>query len=411
MIKTQRITLAASKSYLQRAMAIAALADGTSVLNNVTCSKDSAAAKRIIENLGCKIQQKNDTLFISPQKTILKDKSFNAGESALSIRMFSPILALKGEAIYFTGEGSLKTRPLDIITDALSLLAVDVESNNGFLPLKIKGPIQAGNIKIDASLSSQVLTGLLIALPLVQGDSIIEVENLKSKPYIDMTLSIMAHFGVVVENKDYKIFKIKGGQKYKASNYDIEGDWSAGAFFLVYGAVKGAIEIPNLDAKSAQADVAIISALKKAGATVSILPKGIAVHQKTPLKAFNFDATNCPDLFPPLICLASQCQGTSKIKGASRLRYKESDRAKSLMQIFTAMGINISLQKDEIHITGGQAKACTIDSHQDHRIAMAGGLMNLFCEGEIKIKNKEVVDKSYPHFFEDLNKIVGYNNP
>ena len=397
----KKITVAASKSYLQRALAIAALAEGESILKQVSWCDDSVAAKRIIESLGCHTSHEQRDLLIKSSGLNYKTISFNAGEAGLSIRMFSPIFALNNQEINFTGEGSLKTRPIHIIEDALVQLGVAIESNKSLLPLKIKGPIKAGNINIDGSLSSQLLTGLLIALPLANGDSVIEVSHLKSIPYIDMTLSIMKHFGVEIVNEDYKTFRIKGHQKYIAKPFNIEGDWSGGAFFLVYGAVKENIEITNLNGTSKQADKAIVEALQLAGARV-VLSNDSVIVQKSDLKSFDFDATNCPDLFPPLVCLASQCKGVTKLKGVSRLKYKESDRALVLKQEFSKIGIKVVLQGDNMYITGAQTNAGIVDSHNDHRIAMAGGLMNLFCQEEIKVDGKSSVNKSYPEFFADL---------
>ena len=205
----EKITVSASKSYLQRALAIAALSEGISVLNEVSWCNDSIAAKNIIENLGCKIEENNRILLINQQNISFNNREFNANEAGLSVRMFSPIFALSNHEINFKGEGSLNTRPVQLIADALFQLGVIIETNNGFLPIKIKGPIKSGVINIDGSLSSQLLTGLLIALPLVNGDSVINVHNLKSIPYIDMTVKIMEHFGVKVDNIDYKTFKIK----------------------------------------------------------------------------------------------------------------------------------------------------------------------------------------------------------
>ena len=400
----KKITVAASKSYLQRALAIAALAEGESVLKQVSWCNDSVAAKRIIEDLGCQTTEENRNLLIKSSNINFKTNSFTAGEAGLSIRMFSPIFALYNQEINFTGEGSLKTRPIQIIEDALVQLGVAIESNNGLLPLKIQGPIKAGNINIDGSLSSQLLTGLLMALPLVDGDSVIEVSHLKSIPYIDMTLSIMKHFGVEIQNEDYKIFRVKGNQKYKAKPFNIEGDWSGGAFFLVYGAVKENIEIANLNGISKQADKAIVEALQLAGARV-VLRHNLVIVEKSELTAFDFNATNCPDLFPPLVCLASQCKGVTKLKGVSRLKHKESDRAVVLKEEFNKIGIKVELQGDDMYITGAQPKAGIINSHNDHRIAMVGGLMNLFCQEEIKVEGKSSVNKSYPEFFADLGAL------
>jgi 3-phosphoshikimate 1-carboxyvinyltransferase len=397
----KQISVAASKSYLQRALAIATLAKEKTFLHDVSWCNDSSSAKAIVESLGVKISESARVLELNAEGLQFKERQYNAGEAGLSIRMFAPILALSGDELSLTGEGSLKKRPVDMIVEALQQLGVEIESNQGFLPLKIKGPLQSGHIEIDGSISSQLLTGLLIALPLVEDDSVIRVKNLKSIPYIDMTIEIMVQFGVKVEHENYQIFRIKGHQKYKASNYQIEGDWSGGAFFLVYGAVKNGIEVLNLNYDSRQADKAIVEVLQLVGAKVTLKKTSVIVEKKE-LRAFEFDATNCPDLFPPLVCLASQCEGESQLKGVSRLKHKESDRASVLKEEFAKMGIEISIKNDAMFVKGAKPKACVVDSHDDHRIAMAAALMNLFCDEEIKIENKEAIDKSYPSFFEEL---------
>ncbi|RLD89314.1 MAG: 3-phosphoshikimate 1-carboxyvinyltransferase [Bacteroidetes bacterium] len=397
-----KIVAPASKSYLQRALAIASLARGTSVLTNVSWSNDSRAAAEIVKNFGATLSESHGDLTVQSSGLHLKTDSYTAGEAGLSIRMFSPVLALDNVKVTFTGEGSLLTRPVGIIADALSQLGAKVAANNGLLPLTIQGPLQPGTVHIDGSLSSQILTGLLMALPLLKGDSIILVDNLKSKPYIDMTLSIMHHFGVEVEHEYYRVFRVKGHQQYKAARYNVEGDWSGAAFFLVLGAVKGRVEVMNLNTKSSQADRQIVSALEKAGAEVKRSNNSVVVEKKE-LNAFEFDATDCPDLFPPLACLASRCKGTSIIKGVSRLTHKESNRAETIKQEFKKMGIDIMLKNDLMLITGSEPIPCIIDSHNDHRIAMAGGIMNLFCaSGSIRVKNREAVNKSYPGFFEEV---------
>jgi 3-phosphoshikimate 1-carboxyvinyltransferase len=399
-----KISVAASKSYLQRALAISALAQGTSVLKDISWCEDSNSAKQIVEGLGAKIVEKGRELTIRTDGLDFKQSVYNAGEAGLSIRMFAPILALASKEIILKGEGSLISRPQYIVADALSKLGVEVRTHKGLLPIQIKGPIKAGSIEIDGSLSSQLLTGLLIALPLADGDSTIKVRDLKSKPYIDMTLSIMQAFGVEVEHEDYQNFYIKGCQTYKDCEYAIEGDWSGAAFFLVYGAISGGIEIVNLNKASLQADKAILEALSLVGALVSLKSDSILV-EKANLNAFEFDATDCPDLFPPLVCLASQCKGISRFKGVSRLIHKESNRALVLQKEFRKMGISIVIEGDEMYVTGGRAKACNVDSHNDHRIAMAAAIMNLFCEGNIEIENKEAINKSYPSFFDELSKL------
>ncbi len=404
-----KIVAPASKSYLQRAMAIAALAKGTSVIKHISWSNDSRAAANIATNLGATLSESKNNLTVQSGGLLLKTDHFSAGEAGLSIRMFSPVVAMGNNKVVFTGEGSLLKRPVGLIADALTQLDAKVSTNNGLLPLTIKGPLKPGSVHIDGSLSSQLLTGLLITLPLLKGSSTIVVDNLKSKPYVDMTLSIMQHFGVSVENDDYRTFNIKGHQQYQATNYEVEGDWSGAAFFLVLGAINGSAEVINLNPASVQADRQIMEALEKAGAAIKFTDHSVMVKRKA-LNAFKFDATHCPDLFPPLACLASQCNGTSVIKGVSRLTHKESNRAKTIQQEFNKMGINIELKDDQMFVTGATSPTpCTIDSHNDHRIAMAGGIMNTICQtGTIHIHNKEAVNKSYPEFFVEMeNGLVG----
>lgn len=399
-----RISAPASKSYMQRALAISALAEGLCTLKHISWCNDTLAAKELVSQLGSEIQEEGNILKINSTHLQAINTTFSANESGLCIRMFSPILSLLEDEIHFTGQGSLLTRPVQHIADALSQLDVQIASNNGFLPLEIKGKIKAGNIEINGSISSQLLTGLLIVLPTLESDSEILVHQLKSKPYIDMTLSIMKAFGVVVEHQNYQKFLIKGNQKYKSVEYDIEGDWSAAAFFLVAGAVKDSVTIDNLNPSSAQADRAILDVLEKVGAKISFTGNTLTI-EKDKLNSFSFDATDCPDLFPPLVCLASRCEGLSEIRGVSRLYHKESNRAEVLKTEFAKIGVEISLFGDEMQVLGSRLKAGTIDSNNDHRIAMAAGIMNLFCKEEISITGKDAVNKSYPNFFNDLYEL------
>ena len=395
----------ASKSYFQRALAAALLAQGTSRLKNISWCDDSWAAKTIIENLGAVTEETGRDLLVISRGVRFNQKTFSAGEAGLSVRMFSPILAFSNETVTFNGKGSLLKRPVKIIEEALAQLKVHVKSNNGFLPLEIKGPIQPGKIHIDGSLSSQLLTGLLLSLPVLKGDSIISVNELKSIPYIDMTLSVMKSFGVEVDHDNYQTFYIKGNQPYRPTQFNIEGDWSGAAFWLVLGAIKKPLEVLNLNHHSEQADKAIVAALEKAGASVFFKEQSVVVKPGK-LKAFEFDATHCPDLFPPLVCLASQCEGTTAIKGVSRLTHKESNRAEVLKNEFAKVGIQVTLNGDVMYVKGGEIQPATIDSNNDHRIAMAGGILNLVAKGQVDVHNKEAVNKSYPSFFEDLEKLT-----
>jgi 3-phosphoshikimate 1-carboxyvinyltransferase len=393
----------ASKSMTQRAIAAALLAGGESTILNPSYCDDSLAAMSIATGLGARVKPGTAEISITGGEE-LKEHRLNCGESGLAIRMFSPIAALYPGEIHITGAGSLKNRPMNMIEDALRQFGVACTSNNGFLPLTIKGPLTGGECEIDGSISSQLLTGLLMALPVTAKNSIVKVNDLKSKPYIDMTLQVLDKFGIRVINDNYSRFIIAGNQKYKASVFDVESDWSGGAFLLVAGAIAGEITVEGLRTDSRQSDKAILTALDKAGAMLSISDNSVTVS-KSDLKAFEFDSTESPDLFPPLVALASYCKGISGIKGAKRLIHKESNRADALVEEFGKLNIKVEVSNDYMIVTGGKVNSGKVNSHEDHRIAMALATAALGASGRVAIKDSHCIGKSYPEFFDDLKNI------
>ena len=389
-----------SKSMTQRIIAAAMMANGQSIILNPSYCDDSLAAMSIAVSLGARVEPEAGQMKITGSWE-LKERKLNCGESGLAIRMFSPVAALFDEEITLTGAGSLKKRPLGMIMDALSQFNIECTSNNGFLPLKIKGPLKGGRCEIDGSVSSQLLTGLLMALPLASTNSEVRVSNLKSRPYIDMTLQVLQNSGIKVTNDNYSLFTIEGMQEYLPGTYGVEGDWSGGAFLLVAAAINGNLKIKGLSANSFQSDMAILKALTDAGADIKISGNTIEVS-KSELKAFEFDATDSPDLFPPLVALAAYCKGVSTIKGASRLLHKESNRAAALSEEFGKMNIITEIRDDYFYVTGGKVTGARVNSHEDHRIAMAVAVAALGAEGTVYIKDSHCVGKSYPGFFDDI---------
>jgi 3-phosphoshikimate 1-carboxyvinyltransferase len=392
-----------SKSMTQRAIAAAVLADGQSIILNPSYCDDSLAAMSIAVSLGARVEPDADRMKITGYGEI-KEKKLNCGESGLAIRMFSPVAALFDEEITMTGSGSLKKRPMQMIGDALNQLGARCISTDGFLPLTIQGPLKGGHCEIDGSLSSQLLTGLLISLPLADEDSEIKVNNLKSKPYIDMTIGLLRDFGIKISNKNYEFFTVPGKQNYNPRSYEVEGDWSGGAFILIAGAINGDLRVTGLRTNSYQSDMAVLKALESAGANMKI-SDGFIEISKSDLKAFEFDATESPDLFPPLVALASYCKGITKLKGASRLEHKESDRASALSEEFGKMNIKVEINGDYLTVKGGEVKGAKVNSHDDHRIAMASAVAALGASDTVFIKDSHCIAKSYPGFFEDLQKI------
>ena len=403
-----------SKSSMQRACAAALLNEGKTTIANPGKSNDDLAALEVIKILGATVTEVDENQIIITSKGIqpISDE-MNCGESGLGIRMFAPIAALSNKPIVISGTGSLLTRPMNFFDEIFPKLDIAIESNNGKLPIKIKGPLQPKNITIDGSLSSQFLTGLLMAFGKAATERVtISVTNLKSKPYIDLTLQVMNIFGYEVTNNNFESFLIKPVSKStdKIIEYTVEGDWSGGAFLLVAGAIAGKITVNGLDTFSTQADKAILQALIDCSSTISIQEKQIDIGSpatgNSGLKAFNFDATDCPDLFPPLVALAAYCNGTTVIEGVNRLAHKESNRGLTLQEEFGKMGIVIKLQDDLMLVEGGTGvNGATVHSHHDHRIAMACAVAGLIADGETIIEEAEAINKSYPDFYEHLKQL------
>jgi 3-phosphoshikimate 1-carboxyvinyltransferase len=396
----------ASKSYFQRAMAIAALSEGKTILRHIQWSADTQAVRSVIEQLGSRVNVKKDELHIVPGNLLSPQPlQLNVGESGLALRMFSSVVTLLKAEVILTGKGSLIQRPVLPIIETLTIAGARIYGLDNKPPLSITGPLSGGEINIDGSFSSQILTGLLIALPLIHKDSIVHVANLTSRPYIDMTMDIMRHFGVEVDHEDYQVFYVKGNQQYVGRIYDIEGDWSGAANHLVGAAISGEIIMTGLNAHSSQADRAIVDALTLYGADIHFTDQGIHIKKNKALP-FVFDATQCPDIFPPLVALAASVNGASIIKGTGRLIHKESNRLVALIETFEKLGVYISKQENQITVHGtGKLKGHTIDSFNDHRIAMAAAISATLTGEPICIERAGAVSKSYPDFYKDLERL------
>lgn len=389
---------------MQRAIAIACVARGESKIVGFTESEDVLVALNIAKQLGAEIKFEDKILFIQGiKKNDTKDVSINCGEAGLSTRMFSAVSAVLYQNVEVYGSGSILMRPMDMVIDALTQLGAAVDSKNQRLPLKIKGGLHSGEIEIDGSESSQLLTGLLIALPNLSGESVVKVKNLKSRPYIDMTLEILNEFGVEIENKEYETFIIRGDQIAKGIEYHCEGDWSGAAFHLVGAALSGSVEITGLNANSSQADIEILTALRLAGAEVVVNAESIKVS-KDKLNCFEFHATQCPDLFPPIAALAACCDGVSTIYGIERLIHKESNRARTIQTEMGKLGIKVTLDGNTMRIEGGSITGNAISSNNDHRIAMMGAVLASVNSQSIAITDSDAISKSYPGFYSDLPK-------
>ena len=402
------ITPPSSKSYAQRAIALALLAEGRTTLRNIEFCKDTRSAISCIEALGAKVSYLDESTIAIDGGLHPVTDTLMVGESGLATRLFTPIASLNSTPICIKGEGTLLHRPMMMMIEPLRRLGVEVRDGGGHLPIEVKGPIHGGNIEVDGSFSSQFITGLLLALPLAKEDTTLHVRSAVSTPYIDMTIDTAKRFGVEIMHHegDYSEFYIEGGQKYTPADLAIEGDWSGASTMLVAGAISGRVTVKNLSTLSKQADTAFCRALERAGAGIIIEGDSITVTKRR-LRSFTFDATNSPDLFPALAALAAAAHGQSTIIGTQRLLHKESDRAETIRQEYEKLGIEVDISEENVmKIRGGEIHPATVFSHNDHRIAMSLAVSALRCKGDVTIENAECVEKSYPTFFEDLESIT-----
>ena len=393
-----------SKSYAQRALAAALLSDGETTLSNIELCDDTRYAMNVITGLGASVRQTGPTEYVIRGGLAPITDTINTGESGLATRLFTPIAALCDRRMTITGTGTMLRRPIGMMIDPLRNLGVQVRSN-GYLPITVQGPLRGGETDVEAYVSSQFLTGLLMSLPLAEGDTILHVEQPNSLPYLAVTVDLASKVRIRMEHNGFREFFIPGGQHYHPAKLHIEGDWSSAAFMLVAGAIAGEVTAKRMNTLSLQADLAIIQALTKAGAVIITTPDEITVRKRE-LTGFDFDATQRPDLFPILAVLGANCEGTTHIRGMNRLVYKESNRAEAIVSEYTKLGMDVALEDDVMTVRGGSLSGGTIDSCNDHRIAMAAAIAALAASGPVTITNAQAVTKSYPRFWDDLDSII-----
>lgn len=403
-----------SKSIAQRFVAASLLANGESEIKDYPESADCIAALNVAQTLGAVVLKtgldvrikggfpNNDDSGIRVPKNQIQ-----CGESGLASRMFTPIAALYNESIEVKGEGSLLTRPFTEFDHVLPALGASCVTSNGRLPVTVSGPLLGGSATLDGSVSSQFLTGLLLALPLAQSDSELIVKSLTSIPYVQMTMEVAAMAGVEIKTSDFERFVIKGRQQYRPLKTTVPGDWSGAAFLIVAAAIAAeeGMEITNLSTALTQADARIVEVLRSSGVDHVMYSDRLVVKQSE-INAFDFDATNCPDLVPPLVALAAYGNGVTTIKGAKRLLHKESNRAKALQEEFAKANIRVLVREDEIMVYPSYVRPATLNSHNDHRIAMAAAILGLGGD-KITIQGAESVNKSFPSFFDALISLGG----
>ncbi|WP_053957715.1 3-phosphoshikimate 1-carboxyvinyltransferase [Inediibacterium massiliense] len=408
-----KVKIPPSKSMSHRAIICAALAHEESLITHVSLSDDILATLEGVEALGAKVNKRMDddkTYSIrieGAKKIICKKNKIDCKESGSTLRFLIPIGILTKDEMTFTGRGKLMERPLHEYYKIFEKQDIKYDTDNGKLPLTIKGNLKGDIFKVRGDVSSQFITGLLFALPLLKEDSkIIVTTSLESKSYIDLTIQMMSQFGVDIK-KDKKDYWIQGNQEFKPSTYKVEGDFSQGAFFMVAGILGGNIRCMDLLIDSLQGDKAIIDIIKKMGGEIFVEGNDI-VTKASKTHGITIDVSQCPDLVPAICVLASLSKGTTKIVNAKRLRIKESDRLKAMATELNKLGGCVKEFEDGLEIVGKESLiGGEVDSWNDHRIAMALGIVSIRCKHPVVIKNSHAVKKSYPEFWEDFKRLGG----
>lgn len=398
------INAPASKSYAQRALIVSLLAAGDSTLKGFSLCDDTLAAIEVIRQLGANVSVEQDCCVVksSFDRERYTPSIIECGESGLLSRMTIAVMSLYDRHTTVTGTGTLMNRSFETMERPLRELGAEILFNNGKLPAEINWGMKGGQTTIDGSAGSQALTALLMTLPLTPRGGDLFVIDLTSKPYIDMTIRLMDKFGVGVVREEYERFTVRENSRYTPTTYFIEGDWSSAATLLVAGALAGEATVHNLDIKSLQADRRIVDCFLSAGINLTIGHDSITTKRSN-VEKFYFDATDCPDLIPSLVALATKADGVCAIKGVNRLSNKESNRAEVLRSEYAKVGITIELQEDTMLVTPNEVTGGEISSHGDHRIAMSLALAGLISRDGILIDGSESVEKSFPTFWDSLN--------
>lgn len=405
-----KISIPSSKSLSHRAIICAALSNQESHINNLVFSDDIDATCEAMKILGAEIEKTSRTsLKIRGRLPLqLNEDIINCNESGSTLRFLIPITLLANGKSVFKGQGKLISRPLDVYYQIFDQQKIKYKNNNGELPLELEGKLTADEFSVEGGVSSQFITGLLFALPLLNGDSKIMITSeLESKGYVDLTIEMLKKFGVKIINNSYKEFIIKGNQSYKANDYKVEGDFSQAAFWLVGGILGEKIDSQDLNVDSLQSDKAILDLIKEMGGNLKIKDASV-ITQKSNTTGMVIDVSQWPDLVPVLTVLAALSEGKTNIINAARLRLKESDRLKAITTELNKLGADIKELEDGLVINGQRSlNGGTVDSWNDHRIAMALAIASIKCTEPVIITNSDDVNKSYPHFWEDFKQLGG----
>jgi 3-phosphoshikimate 1-carboxyvinyltransferase len=411
---TGEVTAPPSKSYTHRAVIVASLAAGKSIIESPLLSDDTLYTINACRYLGADITMNGERLRIiggggKIRLATGKDRIF-VGNSGSTIRMVAPLAALGQSRVVFDGDSRLRQRPMGDLISALESLGVHARSlnDNGCPPIEIQGgKLSGGEVSLAGEESSQHISSLLMIAPYIKDGIKIRIAGgLRSRPYIDITLDVMRAFGVETVNKDYKEFSVRGGQEYKARHYRIEGDYSSAAYFFAAGAIGGKeVTVKNLKTDSVQGDKHLLDILAEMGCSVDYQKEQIVISRRKELKGISVDMDDYPDLVQTLAVVAAYAEGKTEMTNIAHLRFKESDRISDTAAELGRMGIRVNVGDNSMVVYGGKPEGREIEAHADHRMAMSLAIAALFAEGSSTINGAEAVSKSYPRFFADLKRL------
>ena len=412
-----KIHIPSSKSMGHREIICAGLAQGTSVIDNISMSKDIEATCRCLQALGVQIENvpsrfagRTALRVTGSGKLAAAESGADCGESGSTLRFIIPLAALLGQPFTLTGHGRLVSRPLQAYYDIFDSQQLGYSTENGQLPLTVNGRLHPGHYQLPGDVSSQYVSGLLFALPLLEGDSVLEITSpLESASYVNLTLSCLAKYGIKIENEGHRLYKIPGRQKYQPQNSNVEGDWSQAAFWLVAGALGKQVSSTGLTADSLQGDRAVLNIMQRMGAKLTQKQDAVTAEQSTTAGCV-IDAADCPDIIPVLTVLAAVSTGMTKIINAARLRIKECDRLAAMTSELNKLGAKITELPDGLIIEGcaqGLRGGAQVDAWNDHRIAMSLAVAAAACNEPFTLTGAASVAKSYPEFWQDYLQAGG----
>jgi 3-phosphoshikimate 1-carboxyvinyltransferase len=403
-----------SKSYTHRALILGALAEGKTTITNYLDADDTRYTTEALRILGTSIQVSDSTVTIegrNGQFAIQPGReTIYVGNSGSTVRMVAPLASLTQSRVVFEGEPRLYQRPVSDLLVALKALGIRANSINrdGFPPIEIfGGTLYGGEVVVSGMITSQHVSGLLMVAPYAKHNVRLKISGeLLSKPYVDVTIDIMRHFGGEVGNINYEHFVVTAGEKYQGREYKIEGDYSSAAYFFAMGAIgKTPILVTGLNPRSVQGDRRFLDILIRMGCNVSYGKEGIAVSRQKPLAGVTQDMGDYPDIVQPLAVVAAFASGKTLIKNIGHLIYKETDRINNTAIELRKIGAEVEVTENTMLITGGKVKGAEVESHSDHRLVMSLATAALFASGDTVINGSEAASKSYPNFFRDLAKI------